>query len=97
MVGETIRAVKEEQMLKDAGEKGKALVDDAKREAARQQDEALKTARQKFQDMEAKSQREGEAYLQMAMEGAKQDIAALEALASGKETEAVELIISELV
>ncbi len=41
---------------------------------------SFETARQKFQDMEAKSQREGEAYLQMAMEGAKQDIAALEAL-----------------
>ena len=36
-------------------------------------------------------------YTHLAMEGAKQDIAALEALASGKETEAVELIISELV
>lgn len=102
MVGDTIRAVKEaeekaDRMLREAEEKGRLLVDDAKKEAAGQQNEASRAARQKFQDVEAKSQREGEAYLQMAMEGAKQDIAALESLASGKEKEAVELVISELV
>lgn len=102
MVGDTIRAVKDaeakaDKLLKDAQEKGDALVEEAKKEAARMEEEAAKAGKQAAADMEEKSQREGDAYLEMAMEGAKSDIAALRTLASGKESEAVELIISQLV
>ncbi len=102
MVQDTIQAVKEAeakaaQTVREASERGKSLIDDAKRQAQQMKEETQAAVKKKAAESEAGLLKDGEAYLEQSMKEAQEEITAMKEAAETKADKAVELIISELI
>ena len=102
MVQDTIQAVKEAeakaaQTVREATEKGKSLVDAAKRQADQMREETQAAVKKKAAESADGLAKDGEAYLEQSMKEAQAEIAAMKAAAESKTDKAVEMIISELI
>ena len=102
MVQETIQAVKEaeqkaDEMIRNASEQGRVLVEEAKLKAEAKKNETKKAVKGREQKAESNFVKEGEQILNKALEEAKQEAISLQETAKKRTKEAVSLIISELV
>ena len=102
MVKETIEAVKEaeikaEQMLKEASEQGRVLVEETKNQAQARVEEAKNVIRAKENEAEAVREKDGEAYLDQALQEAKQEVASLKQTAEQKAQEVIASIMESFI
>ena len=101
MVQETMQAVKEaenkaEQILKAAAEEASAILDQAKVQAQEEKEKQIRAAQEKAaSDMAALRSSSEKEWEGQSVESEK-DIAALRELASAKEAQAIDLVISKL-
>lgn len=102
MVEETIKVIKETEaqaqaIVKEADVQCKKILEDASKEAEQLKADQIEAIRKNSDAMLADAREKGVQTQQAAMTNVENEMVALKELASGKEKEAINLVIAELV
>lgn len=102
MVEETIQVIREteakaDSIVREAEVKSNQIVDDAAKQAKQWKEEQLAAMERNMQKAMSDAKEEGERVQAETLSKIEKEVVALKELASGKEEEAVSLVISQLV